>query len=77
MKIYKALVLTTWFYSLLLWLYIVLRITINRVNIFDRFIYSIPYLTFFSLGVISFIVSFVSLFVYVAIWGIPGDAQAK
>ena len=69
MKLLKALLLTTWLYSLLLWFYIVLRITINRVGLYNLFINSVPYLTFFTLGIISFSLSFLSLFAYLTLFG--------
>jgi hypothetical protein len=77
MRIYKALLITTWLYSLLLWFYIVVRITVNRVPLLDRFIDAVPFLTFFSVGMISFALSFICLFIYLAIWGLPGEAKTK
>ena len=65
----KALILSVWLYSLLLWFYIVLRIVFNNVPMFNRFIGSLPFLTFYSLGVISFALSFVSLTIYLTVWG--------
>ena len=67
MKVVKAFLLTTWLYSLLLWFYIVLRIIVSRVNMTHLFIDSVPYLTFANLGMISFILSFVSLFAYLVL----------
>ena len=68
MKVLRALVLSTWFYSLLLWFYIVVRITINGVELNSRFIDAVPYFTFFRLGMISFILSFICLFTYLTLW---------
>ena len=67
MKVVKALLFTTWLYSLLLWFYIVLRITISRVSLNSLFIDSVPYLSFYILGMISFSLSFISLFAYLAL----------
>jgi len=67
MKVVKALLFTTWLYSLLLWFYIVLRITISRVSLYSLFIDSVPYLSFYILGMISFSLSFISLFAYLAL----------
>ncbi len=66
----RALTLSVWLYSLFLWFYIVLRIVFSRVSLFSPFIDSVPFLTFFRLGMISFAVSFVSFFVYMAVWGL-------
>jgi len=75
MKIIKALLITTWLYSLLLWFYIVVRITIDGVNMYHPFITSIPYLSFFSIGVISFALSFICLFIYLAKLGMPEEEK--
>lgn len=75
MRFTKAFLLTTWLYSLLLWFYIVMRITINRVHLFNPFIEGIPYLTFFSLGMISFALSFFCLLEYLATWSLPGEGN--
>jgi len=78
MTIYDiARALTTWLYNLLLWLYIVLRITINRVPLLDRFIDAIPYLSFLSLSIISFALSFICLSIYLAKWGVPGEDKTE
>jgi hypothetical protein len=71
MKPIKALLLTTWLYSLLLWFYIVVRITIDKVELNSRFINFVPYLTFFTLGMISFSLSFISLFTYLTLYHLP------
>jgi hypothetical protein len=76
MRVTKALVFTTWLYSLLLWLYLVARIILNKVNVFANVIYFVPYLSFWILGAISFTLSFTCLFVYLAVWGMPWEAQS-
>jgi hypothetical protein len=75
MKPFKALLITTWLYSLLLWFYIVVRITINRVNLNSLFIDSVPYLTFYTLGMISFSLSFISLLAYLVLYDVPGEGK--
>jgi hypothetical protein len=75
MKTLRALMLSTWLYSLLLWVYIVARITINRVNPTSRFIPSVPFFTFINLGIISFVLSFICLIVYLSIWGFRDKDQ--
>jgi hypothetical protein len=75
MKIVKALLLTMWLYSLLLWFYIVLRITIDRIDPLHPFFDSVPSLSFLSLGMISFALSFACLFAYLVLNGVPGEAR--
>jgi hypothetical protein len=77
LKVIKAILLTTWLYSLLLWFYIVLRIIVGRVDPNNLFINSVPYLTFAILGMISFSLSFISLFVYLVLNYDPENAHAK
>ena len=77
MKTLKAITLSTWLYSLLFWLYIVARITINRVNPTSRFIPSVPFFTFMNLGVSTFILSFVCLIVYLSVWGFRDEDQRR
>ncbi len=64
----RALVLTTSVFSFLLWLYIVLRIVFNHVDMGADFIYGMRP-TFWELGAFSFAVSFLSTFVYLWLWG--------
>ena len=66
----KALILSVWLYSLLLWFYIVLRIVFRNVIMTNPFIGSFPFFSFYSLGVFSFALSFVSLLIYLTMWGI-------
>jgi hypothetical protein len=75
MKFLRALLLTTWLYSLLLWFYIVVKITIDQVDMNLRFISAIPYLTFYRLGMISFALSSISLFTYLYIFGVHLEAK--
>jgi hypothetical protein len=77
MKPIKAVLLTTWLYSLLLWFYIVLRITISGVNLYHLFIDGVPYLTFYTLGMISFSLSFISLFAYLVLYSVPGEVKER
>lgn len=73
MKLQRAIVLSTWLYSLLFWLYVVARITINNIDPNDRFISRVPYITFFTVGVLSFALSFICLVVYLTNWEFGGD----
>jgi hypothetical protein len=73
MKPVKALFLTTWIYSTLLWLYIVVRITINKVDPKTLFIDAVPFLSFYILGIIAFVISFLSLFAYLAQYDGPKE----
>jgi hypothetical protein len=68
-RLSKALVFSVWLYSLLLWFYIVLRILVNRVPLFNSFIQGLPFFSFFNLGILSFVTSFVALVVYLTLWG--------
>ncbi len=65
----RALVLTTGVFSLLLWLYIVLRVVFNSANRFAPFIYSISWIRIWVLGAILFDLCFPCTFVYVWLWG--------
>ena len=65
----RALTLTTAVFSFLLWLYIVLRIVFNHVNVRSPFISSIPSLSFWVLGGLAFALSFGATLVYLWLWG--------
>lgn len=67
-RFFRALVLTTSLFSFLLWLYIVLRIVFNHVDMGADFIYGIR-ISFWVLGAIAFVVSFFSTFLYLWLWG--------
>ncbi len=64
MKTKKALFLTIWIHSLLIWLYVVARIVVNHVRIGSLFIDAIPFLTFTSRGIITFVLSMIFMFLY-------------
>jgi hypothetical protein len=64
MKRKKELFLTLWFYSFLVWLYIVARIVINHVQLESLFLDSVPFLTFTRLGIIAFVSSMIFMFMY-------------
>jgi hypothetical protein len=68
-KIPKAFTISVWFYSLLLWFYVTLRVVFDRVSLTNRFIDYIPFFTFLNTGILSFVISFVSLLVYLMVWG--------
>lgn len=65
----RSLVLTVWVFSLLLWLYIVVRIVVNGVDVHTAFVDSIPGVSFSAVGVFSFGLSFLGMFTYLWIWG--------
>ncbi len=65
----RALVAATGIFSFLLWLYIVMRIVFNHVDLRSPFIDRIPSLSFWVLGAISFVVSFLSVLIYIWLWG--------
>jgi hypothetical protein len=65
----RALVLTTWVFSSLLWLYIVVRVVINGVDPPAPFLGSVPSLSFSALGAFAFGLSFLSMFLYLWLWG--------
>ena len=75
MKTLRAITVSTWLYSLLFWLYVVVRITINRVNPTSRFIPSVPFFTFINIGILTFVLSFICLIVYLSIWGFKDEGQ--
>ena len=60
----KALFLTLWLYTFLLWLYIVARIVIDQVPLNSRFLNYVPFFTFMGLGAISFVLSMIFMFLY-------------
>ena len=64
MKIRKALFVTLWVHSLLVWLYIVARIVVNHVRLNSPFIDAVPLLTFTALGIIAFVSSMIFMFMY-------------
>jgi hypothetical protein len=72
----RALVLTAGVFSFLLWLYIVLRVVFNHVNVMSPFIYRIPSLSFWVLGAWSFAMGFACTFVYLWLWGRFGRSSA-
>jgi hypothetical protein len=57
MKRIKAVFLTLSLYTFLLWLYIVARIIFSRVVPDSLFIDGVPFLSFWVLGVIAFVLS--------------------
>ena len=62
MKKIKAVFLTLSIYTFLLWLYIAARIIFSCVSVFDPFINGVPFLTFWIMGIIAFVLSM--LFTY-------------
>ena len=65
----RALILTAWVSSFLLWLYIVLRVVVNGVDVHYPFLDSVRSISISAMGVFSFFVFFVSMFLYLWLWG--------
>ncbi len=75
-RLLRALILTTWFYSLLIWLYVAARIVTYDYIVFDPFIWSVPWLSFGELGAFSFVLSAAAMFVYLYLWGFSRGRHA-
>lgn len=60
----KALYLTLWVHSFLVWVYLCIRIIVNNVWWEALFIDYIPIITFEKLGIVSFLFSFVFLYMF-------------
>jgi hypothetical protein len=65
----RALVFSTWIYSLMLWLYIVARIVISGVDVHWPFVDSIQFISISEMGIFTFGLSFLSMIVYFTYWG--------
>jgi hypothetical protein len=68
-QFFRSLILTTAVFSMLLWLYIVVRIVISGVDVHYPFVDSIPAISISAMGVFAFGLSFLCTFIYLAIWG--------
>ncbi|MBI0583788.1 MAG: hypothetical protein ISF22_06115 [Methanomassiliicoccus sp.] len=71
----RAAVLTTWAYSLLVWLYVAARIVTNDHIVFDPFIWAFPTISFGELGAFSFVLSAACMFIYLYFWGFARDRE--
>jgi len=60
----KALFFTLWFHSLLFWLYVVARIIVSNVRLYALFIDYIPHITFFELGIATFLSSMLFMYLF-------------
>ena len=60
----KALFATLWLYTLLFWFYIVLRIVVDQVQLYSLFLNYVPFFTFIGLGMYTFILSMVFLYLF-------------
>ncbi|MGA2386085.1 MAG: hypothetical protein ABSG33_06095 [Candidatus Bathyarchaeia archaeon] len=60
----KALFLTFWMYTLLLWLYIVARIVVDHVPLDALYVNFVPFFTFIRLGAIAFVLSMIFMYLY-------------
>ena len=65
-RFWGAFALAVSVYSLLFWFYIVLRVVVDHVGLYNRFIDSVPFFTFFNLGIFTFLLSFAALVAYLA-----------
>ncbi len=68
-RVLRAFILSVGVYSFLVWLYVAARVVTNDHIVFDPVILSLPYVNFWQLGAISFLVSFICMFIYLALWG--------
>jgi hypothetical protein len=64
----RSLVVTTFFFSFLAWVYVVLRVVVNKVDPPSPFVPGIRFPTFFDVGAFAFGLSFLSLLVYLWLW---------
>ncbi len=65
----RALLITTWLYSLLLLFYLMARLIINQAPINSPFIdYLFPWFTFLRLAILAFILGFLSFSAYLALF---------
>ena len=64
MKRMRALFLVLWVHSLLVWLYIVVRIVVNHVHLLSPFLDAIPFISFITLGIITFVLSMIFMFLF-------------
>ncbi len=65
----RALVLTAWVGSLLVWLYVVARVVVNVVDVHWPFVDSVPSISVSAMGAFSFGLFCVSMFAYLWLWG--------
>jgi len=63
MKYVRALILTFWIYSTLLWIYCVSRIIVNNIDPWDPFIKGLL-ITFLEVGIATFLMSAAGCFLY-------------
>jgi hypothetical protein len=64
MKRIKAVFLTLSLYTFLFWLYVAARVIFDRVQLFDPFIDSVPFLTFEIVGALTFVLSMVFMYLF-------------
>ncbi len=65
----RALTLTAWVGSLLVWLYIVARVVVNVVDVHWPFVDSVPAISISAMGAFAFGLFCVSMFLYLWLWG--------
>lgn len=64
----RALLLATCIYSFLMWIYTIARIIVSNIDPWELFISYIP-IPFYIVGIISFVVSFICMVLYLYYWG--------
>ncbi len=64
----RAFVLTAWVASFLVWLYIVVRVVLNGVDVHWPFVDSIPSVSISAVGAFTFLVFVLSMFLYLWLW---------
>ena len=68
-RLFRSLVLTTCVFSFLAWLYVATRIIVNGIDPPDPFLNSVPGVSFSAVGIFAFGVGFISMFLYLWLWG--------
>ncbi len=68
---FRALIGTTWLFSSLLWLYIMLRIVFDGVDVHYPFIDRFPSISITMVGVGTFGLAFICMLTYLTLWGNP------
>jgi len=72
-RLFRSLVLTTGIFSFLLWVYTSLRVIVDGIDPPEPFLPGFRSLSFLAVGVLSFGVAFLSMFVYLWLWGRFGE----
>lgn len=51
-------------YSFLLWLYVIARVAVDKVPLNSLFLNNVPFITFFGLGSVTFLLSVIFIYLY-------------